>query len=49
MRLPLGGAAGSFVSAGANCICVHGEKDEIVRQEIQQDLTGRHLAAGSAS
>ena len=49
LHLPLPGEAGSFVTAGANCICVHGEKDETVRQEIQLDLTGRHQASGSPS
>lgn len=49
LGLPLSEAAESFVTAGANCICVHGEKDEAVRRGIQQDLTGRHQAAGNAS
>jgi hypothetical protein len=49
LRLPVPDEGGSFVTAGANCICFHGEKNETTRQQIQQDLTGRHQAADNAS
>ena len=49
LRKPLPDTAGSFTTAGANCICVHGEKSETTRQLIQQDLVGRHRAPDDAS
>ena len=38
LRLPLPDAAESAAKSGANCICVHPEKDEATRLGIQQDL-----------
>jgi len=38
---PLAGEEGSFTERGANCICVHAEKDKAARQTIAQDLTRR--------
>jgi len=37
----------SLSAQGANCICVHAEKDEGTRQEIEQDLLQKPRA-GSA-
>jgi hypothetical protein len=38
LRQPLTGQGASLADRGANCICVHGEKDEAARLGIQQDL-----------
>ena len=38
LRQPLAGDERPFSAWGANCICVHTEKDKGARQKIEQDL-----------
>jgi hypothetical protein len=37
-----------FSARGANCICVHAEKDKDIRQRIEQDLIAKSSPAGNA-
>ena len=39
LRESLAGEGESLAARGGNCVCVHGEKDEAARMQIQQDLT----------
>ena len=47
LRQPLASEEQAFSTQGANCICVHAEKDEGTRREIEQDLV-REPRANSA-
>ncbi|MCJ7543112.1 MAG: hypothetical protein MUP47_00865 [Phycisphaerae bacterium] len=38
----------SISARGANCICVHAEKDKDARQKIEQDLIQKSRPAGNA-
>jgi hypothetical protein len=44
LRQPITGQGEFVTSQGANCICVHGEKDQVRRLGIHQDLLDRHRA-----
>ena len=44
---PLASEEQSFSARGANCICVHAEKDKGAREKIEQDLI-QEPPAGSA-
>ena len=44
---PLASGGQSFAARGANCICLHVEKDKGARQQIEQDLV-REPRTGSA-
>ena len=47
IRQPLSDKGESLVARGANCVCVHGEKNRAVRLGIQHDLIrGRRLIDG---
>jgi len=47
LRQSLASDERSFSARGANCICVHAEKDQDARQKIEQDLA-REPRAGSS-
>lgn len=48
LRQPLTGDGKSFAERGANCICVHSERDKTARLGIEQDLIGKYHSAGNA-
>jgi hypothetical protein len=48
LRQPLTSDDKSFSARGANCICVHAEKDKDARQKIEQDLIQKSRPAGNA-
>jgi hypothetical protein len=47
LRQPLADGRESFVARGANCICLHAEKDQSARLHIEQDLLCKPSAGGA--